>query len=721
MALDSGQVAGLQSTIQDGDSLRIRLLHRSRSYNAAVPVAALDSPSPPSQRCLDGWAMGDRNRDAPKLANRRLSKQKPARLASPLGSPSHFFETAVSPSPAATSRNSQAYLAGSQASLLLKQPPLQPLQLDCQPRESAINQQGPGIPKPCNLARRRNEGQLHLQISSAPHPSGLSKGFLDKDGPGSSSAASTPPISTPRSTAYSTTVPGSPCSLSSARISSDCYVSRGATPLAKLHADPVSPLNPNFLTDYEAVTSCRQPCSVDEQAAPPAKQEVSKVAYPPMRRRSLIQTPGVATRPPSVDLPRSPVNLDYPTPTASVLSEPGSRMRAPHNAELGISTQASLPQTLETIPQERSVTPCESDYQQLGGMKFGTLRITNASPAAPTWYANECDKSTIPVTRRPTNLTDGDVLSPHGRPRALPIISSGTIPAQIARTKPNEQKIRPPPSQLGYSSREKSLPKLEEPSAGPKKKRKSGFLDLKEKPCDGLPQGKGAAPPHLSTAAMPSGKKGPDVVHPVKEVLCVRNDPSAKPLREASRNVSRGSDALRKATSETDSGFLSGGSSLSSRRTLSNADSAYCSNISVQSNLRPLNETTTSSPGSFARDSPKATSSKGALSSDLAKQATTAQQPLTRPSLISKSTSSLRQLSFRARRRRPTMFCAEPTNKLVKSPPKLSHHHSDSPLSGTSTNTPSSAPKHANADPKTQRSARPLRLFGFAKKVDLSK
>lgn len=98
--------------------------------------------------------------------------------------------------------------------------------------------------------------------------------------------------------------------------------------------------------------------------------------YAPTRRRSVIQTPGVATRPRRDDM------LSIPDRSSSRKSQPvfgddpytfKPSSKAPKHISM-----PTMP--IGFAPLERAVTPRESDYRQLGGMKFGSLKIMNGSP-----------------------------------------------------------------------------------------------------------------------------------------------------------------------------------------------------------------------------------------------------------------------------------------------------------------------------------------------------
>ena len=114
--------------------------------------------------------------------------------------------------------------------------------------------------------------------------------------------------------------------------------------------------------------------------APISRANSDLSLYVPVRRRSILQTPGVATR---------------RTSTREGLTHSQS-VRYSHPQTPQISRQQSIESFREGIlsmpppgidPQllQRVVTPCEDEYQSIGAFKLGTLRITNgaASPMSP--------------------------------------------------------------------------------------------------------------------------------------------------------------------------------------------------------------------------------------------------------------------------------------------------------------------------------------------------
>ncbi|RYO74028.1 hypothetical protein DL764_011003 [Monosporascus ibericus] len=103
-----------------------------------------------------------------------------------------------------------------------------------------------------------------------------------------------------------------------------------------------------------------------------ASSEVS--LYTPMRRRSFLTTPGVATRTaaPATRVPSNPRTRN------SLPSAPGRRA-SPEPPGVDSSAVLLAADNPAFIP--RALTPSDADYKQTGAFKLGTLRITNGSPA----------------------------------------------------------------------------------------------------------------------------------------------------------------------------------------------------------------------------------------------------------------------------------------------------------------------------------------------------
>ncbi|SPQ19605.1 7f6b3818-494f-49ec-b553-0b71eea472bb [Thermothielavioides terrestris] len=100
----------------------------------------------------------------------------------------------------------------------------------------------------------------------------------------------------------------------------------------------------------------------------------------PVRRRSIVQTPGVATRSNSVrDLPPLPqLNFRHSHPPTPSLS------RQPSVESYRSGIRSMPPPIQDPDAQPRAVTPCEDKYLSIGAFKLGSLRITNGSPSTVT-------------------------------------------------------------------------------------------------------------------------------------------------------------------------------------------------------------------------------------------------------------------------------------------------------------------------------------------------
>lgn len=135
--------------------------------------------------------------------------------------------------------------------------------------------------------------------------------------------------------------------------------------------------------------------------------------YAPSRRRSAILTPGVATRSEQNETSLSKKKSFRKSLPANSRSRRGSHEPPP---ERPVSMFPSPP--ADDIP-ERLVTPSENDYKQLGGMKFGSLRITNGvpSPGPESGHSNKrnplsIDKSSLSHVESPGEIKQPKPVSP---------------------------------------------------------------------------------------------------------------------------------------------------------------------------------------------------------------------------------------------------------------------------------------------------------------------
>ncbi|RYP64936.1 hypothetical protein DL769_006492 [Monosporascus sp. CRB-8-3] len=96
--------------------------------------------------------------------------------------------------------------------------------------------------------------------------------------------------------------------------------------------------------------------------------------YTPMRRRSFLTTPGVATRT-AAAATRIPSNPR----TRNSLPSPPARRASPEPTRVDLLAVPLAADDPASIP--RALTPSDANYKQTGAFKLGTLRITNGSPA----------------------------------------------------------------------------------------------------------------------------------------------------------------------------------------------------------------------------------------------------------------------------------------------------------------------------------------------------
>lgn len=296
--------------------------------------------------------------------------------------------------------------------------------------------------------------------------------------------------------------------------------------------------------------------------------------YMPVRRRSIIQKPGVATRSNSMR-------------GDAMLSRPAARYSHPPTPSLSRQTSfesyrggvISMPPLHHDADVPRVLTPCEDKYQSIGAFKLGSLRITNgaASPASP-----ELDRG--------RQRSDGDQSRPvapndyFDRPASNATLSKppATPPKlDTPQTRPVPPFPAPPPLQdtdnTGAVEVGQKGSTVTSNSAIP-----AYLADIVFTPFSL----KGALPssPELQTTSKATALEDDlfdddsrDEFSPV-EVLDVRQDPSAKPRQKD------GQDSWEKPISRTDSGFISAGSpSERSYKALTKADSGYSSNVSLRS------------------------------------------------------------------------------------------------------------------------------------------
>ncbi|KAI0201812.1 hypothetical protein F4808DRAFT_469124 [Astrocystis sublimbata] len=280
--------------------------------------------------------------------------------------------------------------------------------------------------------------------------------------------------------------------------------------------------------------------------------------YTPMRRRSFM-IPGLATRPSPADVVMMPTISLIPNPPQS----PPADTKEPK--EVVISHPALDPKLMP-----RAQTPSESEYQQTGAFKHGTLRITNGSPARTpaaretTGYGRLADDSSCPEQH------DGyfDV--------------ECEIPAdQVADFEANECSVAPTvTAALPDSS-------VDQPVTADEKEAALSFLPkltLTLSPIS-LSDVEQVSPELLTTSKQSAVED--DLFEEASspefgvEVLDVRLDRDAKHYSSSPSTSSDGDEP--KSINRSDSGIVASPTYTTPHKTLSKADSGYSSSVSSQS------------------------------------------------------------------------------------------------------------------------------------------
>lgn len=268
-------------------------------------------------------------------------------------------------------------------------------------------------------------------------------------------------------------------------------------------------------------------------SAPITRANSDVSLYMPIRRRSMIQTPGVATRStPARDIPPVPqLNFRHSHPPTPSLS----RQQSVESYRSGVMSMPPPAQDSEL----RAVTPCEDKYLSIGAFKLGSLRITNGSPSPVT--------PDIDRARASKGLGAGHAITREGyfSGAQAPEIGVNTAETQGSSQPP---RFLPEITQSPISQPQPTSPALQTTS------KLTALEDLLFED---------EAQPEYSSI----------------EVLDVRLDPNAKPPHaESERDAGVG-------VARTDSGFVSTASPASeaSHKPLAKADSGYSSNVSLRS------------------------------------------------------------------------------------------------------------------------------------------
>ncbi|KAL2689551.1 hypothetical protein Neosp_003606 [[Neocosmospora] mangrovei] len=269
----------------------------------------------------------------------------------------------------------------------------------------------------------------------------------------------------------------------------------------------------------------------NQSAGTPISRTNSDVSlYMPMRRRSVIQKPGVATR---------AHHSNHPISAKSSFrnSHPPSPSQTRHNSiESDLVRRMSLPSIpSRTQSPERVTTPTEADYRQLGGMKFGSLRITNGAPVATPVPEDDV---------KVQGVSESAWVSP--REGYFDVVDPSTL------AKSNVAELSEPVTSGQPVTAARGT--VAEPLSGPAEPRTCGSEMSEKRNADSFP---------------------------VAEVLDVREDPNAKPSPEKIQQEL--DDNMFKGLIRTDSGFIPSPSFESTRPAASKVDSGYSSNVSLRS------------------------------------------------------------------------------------------------------------------------------------------
>lgn len=300
---------------------------------------------------------------------------------------------------------------------------------------------------------------------------------------------------------------------------------------------------------------------------PRANSEVA--LYTPMRRRSLLITPGVATR--------------ATTPAASVPPKPRTRHSLPCTPARRGSPEpidvgpSSLPVLEDPASIPRALTPCDSDYRQTGAFKLGTLRITNASPTRSS-VVDSVDEyeNPQPTPLSPGSQTDSDYFG--SKSMGSGKAQSATLTSAAGYTETRRSSLRShsaKPPNLGYS-----LPTIEIHPTNPCMSPQRLPLSGSRSPLS--PQSPGLQVTSKNTAMEDELFEDDQREFSPVEVLDVRVDLNAKSLPPRPSFVSEGG-SISTELSRADSGIVASPVSEVPQKPLAKADSGYSSNVSLRS------------------------------------------------------------------------------------------------------------------------------------------
>ncbi|KAL1870273.1 hypothetical protein VTK73DRAFT_2722 [Phialemonium thermophilum] len=313
--------------------------------------------------------------------------------------------------------------------------------------------------------------------------------------------------------------------------------------------------------------------------------------YTPVRRRSMIQIPGLATRSGENPASRRPSFRFSHPPTPNL-----SRQQSFESMRSGVVSMPPRPRDSEDVP--RLLTPCEDDYQSIGAFKLGSLRIVNgrASPVSPERGKAESLEQTSHDPH--TEVVDHapDPLLPVLQASATSAVRDDATKQERVENPASGQPVGPTLSPATASfqavgAERDATSRIESPLAGaaPSEWLPDYLGELQFSPfslTNSRPSSAGLQTTSKNTAVedrLFEDDTG-QVEYAANETLDVRLEPSARPRQPQSRQGAE-TQAGTKGVVRTDSGFVSAASPMSesSRRPLTKADSGYSSNVSLRS------------------------------------------------------------------------------------------------------------------------------------------
>ncbi|KAH8907787.1 hypothetical protein BR93DRAFT_566261 [Coniochaeta sp. PMI_546] len=332
----------------------------------------------------------------------------------------------------------------------------------------------------------------------------------------------------------------------------------------------------------EATWKSSNPINPPQASSTPISRANSDLSlYTPVRRRSVIQTPGVATRTRTLTSPAPPKpNFRYSHPPTPSMS----RQQSLESMRSGVISMP--PRILDPDSMPRVVTPSELEYKSIGAFKLGSLRITNgaASPLSPelerkgkhggpssSATRERTDYFTAPLVGQHETIEAPDdktqiIVSPQPRASNLSPIAASFMEAEAARAPPEVDVKHSTPKLI-------ELPQefLAEISFTP-------FSLADSRPLS----------PELQTTSKHTAIEDDlfdddgNLEYSTVEVLDVRLDLNAKSQAASSQLDTQVS---LKSFTRTDSGFVSASSPSSEAplKPLTKADSGYSSNVSLRS------------------------------------------------------------------------------------------------------------------------------------------